>query len=145
MTKRSVVIAVRACSLALLLGACSKSERPAPAPAAATQPAATQPATTQPTAKGPDDARSLIAAGAVVIDVRTTGEYADGHLPNATNIPVEEMSTRLDEVAKLTGNDKTRPIVVYCESGSRASNAKRQLDTIGYSRVVNGGGLDDLQ
>lgn len=137
----AVVIATRAVWLALVLGACSRSEPPAPT--AAPAPAATQPSTSK--AKDPAAARTMIASGAVVLDVRTADEYAEEHLPTAVNIPIQELSTRLDEVARLTGNDKARPVVVYCAAGPRAAKAKSQLDAAGYSNVVNGGGLEDLQ
>ena len=131
MTSRGLRIAL-CCAL---LGACSKSEPtsspPPPIPAS--------------TAKQPDAARTLIASGAVVIDVRTADEYAEEHLPNAVNIPVQDVSSRLGEIATLVANDKTRPIVVYCAAGARAAKAKAQLDAAGYSQVVNGGGLDDLR
>lgn len=124
----------------ILLGGCSKSEPPPPQPSSSAPAAA-------PTArsKDPDAARKLIGEGAVVIDVRTTGEYAEEHLPSAVNIPVQDFSARIGEVAKLVANDKARPIVVYCAAGSRAAKAKGQLDAAGYSHVVNGGGLDDLR
>lgn len=96
-------------------------------------------------AKQPDVARQLIASGAVVIDVRSAEEYAEGHLPNAVNIPVHDLKARLDEVAKLVGEDKARSIVVYCAAGGRAAKAKVQLDAAGYEHVVNGGGFDDLR
>lgn len=96
-------------------------------------------------AKDPAAARKLIAAGAVVLDVRTPDEYGFGHLDNASNIPVDQLATRLPEVARLTGADTTRPIVVYCASGRRAAKAKRALDQAGYTNVVNGGDLDDLR
>lgn len=95
--------------------------------------------------KDPEAARKLIAAGAVVVDVRTTDEFADEHLPAATNIPVQELGTRMTEVDKLVGSDKSRPIVVYCASGRRAGKAKAQLEAAGYTHVVNGGGFDDLR
>jgi phage shock protein E len=120
-----------------LLGACSKSEPPAPA--------AAPPAAPTKKIKDPEAARKLIGSGAVVIDVRTPDEYAEGHVPNAVNIPVQEMSSRLDDVAKLVANDRARPIVVYCARGGRAATAKEQLDAAGYAHVVNGGGFDDLR
>jgi phage shock protein E len=120
-------------AVALSAVGCSKSESPPPAPAPASS------------AKDPAAARKKIATGATVIDVRTTDEYADDHLPNATNIPVQELSTRLADVDKLVHGDKSRPIVVYCASGGRAGKAKAMLDAAGYTNVVNGGGLDDLQ
>ena len=97
------------------------------------------------TAKDPAAARARIAAGAVVIDVRTPGEFAEGHLPQAVNIPVEELATRTGEVAALAGGDKAQPVVVYCASGNRARGAVTMLSAAGHADVVNGGGLDDLQ
>jgi phage shock protein E len=87
----------------------------------------------------------MIANGAVVIDVRTSEEFAGEHLPSATNIPVQELGARLSDVANLVAGDKAKPIVVYCASGGRAGKAKRALEDAGYTNVVNGGGLDDLQ
>lgn len=126
----------RSAVLALALVACSKSE-PTPAP----KPAAQAPAKTI----EPQHARELISHGAVVVDVRTPDEFADGHLANATNIPVQEFATRIAEVDKLVAGDRTRPVVVYCAAGSRAAKAKAQLDAAGYTQVVNGGGYDDLR
>jgi phage shock protein E len=116
----------------LAITGCSHPSQ-APAPAADVTPA-----------KDPAAARSLIASGAAVIDVRTADEYADTHLPNAVNIPVEEMPGRLAEVSTLVEGNKARPIVVYCASGGRAATAKHLLDEAGYAKVVNGGGLNDL-
>jgi phage shock protein E len=118
---------------AICFGGCSRSESPPPAP------------TTTSTRKDPAAARRLVAAGATVIDVRTADEYADEHVPHAINIPVQELPTRLPEVAELVAGDKARPIVVYCAAGSRAAKAKTTLEAAGYSMVVNGGGLDDLR
>jgi phage shock protein E len=134
----------------LALFACSKSEPPAPssptpAPTASSPSPAVPPPTAASATKDPETARKLIAEGALVFDVRTQQEYAEGHLANATNIPVDEFAARLDEVGKLVGPDKSRPVVVYCAAGKRAAKAKAQLDAAGYTHVVNGGGLDDLQ
>ena len=121
--------------LVLALGGagCSRSE-----------PARTEPPAAAP-AKDPQAARALIKSGAVVLDVRTPEEYAGGHLPGAVNVPVQELERRLPDVEALVGGDKARPIVVYCGSGNRDGKAKRALEAAGHSRVVNGGGLDDLQ
>lgn len=120
----------------VLTAACSKSER-APEPAAAPAAAAAK--------KDPAAAKQLIAAGAVVLDVRTPEEYAEAHLPAATNVPVDGFADHLADVEKLAGGDKSKPIVVYCAAGARAAKAKRVLDDAGYTKVVNGGGLDDLR
>jgi len=87
----------------------------------------------------------LIGSGATTIDVRTTEEFADGHVPTAINMPVEEFSTHLAEIDKLVAGDHSRPVVVYCASGMRAAKAKTELEAAGYSHVVNGGGYDSLR
>ena len=122
---------------ALALPACSKSEAPPPAK--------TQTHTQASAKKDPAAARKLIAAGAVVLDVRTNSEFAEEHLPTASNIPVQELGARMSDVDKLTGSDKSRAIVVHCASGGRAAKAKTELEAAGYTNVVNGGGLDDLR
>jgi phage shock protein E len=129
------MIAMRiALAVAVALAGCSKSEPPQPQPAPVTK-----------STKDPEAARKLISAGAVVLDVRTADEYAEAHLPNAVNVPVQEMSSRLGDVEGLVAGDKARSIVVYCAAGGRAAKAKAQLEAAGYSHVVNGGGLDDLR
>lgn len=121
--------------VAVLLAACSKSESP---PAATQAPAKTS-------SKDPQAARTLIAKGAVVLDVRTPEEFASGHLPTATNIPVQDVPARITDIDKLTGGDKAKPIVTYCASGARSAKAKEALEAAGYTNVVNGGGYDDLE
>ena len=88
---------------------------------------------------------ALIRSGATTIDVRTTEEFADGHVPTAINMPVEEFSTHLAEIDKLVAADHSRPVVVYCASGMRAAKVKTELEAAGYSHVVNGGGYDSLR
>lgn len=69
--------------------------------------------------------------GALLLDVRTPHEYAQGHLSNAINIPVQELPGRLGEL----GDDRTRPVVVYCQSGSRSAAAARSLQAAGFTSV----------
>lgn len=118
-------------ALALALTACSKEP--------ADKPHATAPAAV---AKDPAAAKKLIADGATVVDVRTPAEFESGHLAQATNIPLDQFPQRLAEVS---AGDKAKPVVVYCAKGGRAAKAKAQLEAAGYTNVVNGGGLDDLQ
>ncbi len=80
-----------------------------------------------------------IAQGAVVVDVRTKGEFASGAYPKAKNIPLDALADRLGELPK------DKPIVVYCASGGRASEAARILSGAGFADVVNAGGLSDLR
>ena len=76
---------------------------------------------------------------ATIVDVRTPGEYLDGHYPGALNIPLNELPQRLGEVREL----KT-PIVAYCRSGARSGMAVSLLKENGLNEVYNGGGLYDL-
>lgn len=66
----------------------------------------------------PRDARQLVAQGAVLLDVRSPHEFATVHLPQAVNIPVDQLDARLDEVRQFA-----RPVVVYCASGMRSNKA----------------------
>jgi phage shock protein E len=80
-----------------------------------------------------------IKAGAKIVDVRTPMEFADGHFPNAVNIPVDQVQRRIHEFG-----DKQKPIVVHCASGSRSAHAARILTSEGYTDVTNAGGLRDM-
>jgi phage shock protein E len=134
---------MRTLLLVVALAGCSKTSE---APTAGAPPAApAAPAAPARAAKDPETARKWIASGAVVVDVRTPAEYGDGHLPQATNIPIQEFAQRLGDVDKLVAGDKARQVVVYCAAGKRAAKAKEQLEAAGYSQVVNGGGYDDLR
>jgi phage shock protein E len=78
------------------------------------------------------DAHRLVAAGALLLDVRTRAEFGVGHLPGAVNVPVQELGTRLDEVGS-----RTRAIVVYCASGVRSTMAAASLRRAGFEQVIN--------
>jgi len=120
--------------LALALASCSKSE-----------PAKSEHHMAGTVDKDPATARSLIASGATVLDVRTPEEFAGGHVASATNLPVDDVTARMAEVDKLVAGDKTKPVVVYCARGGRAQKAKETLEAAGYTHVVNGGGYSDLK
>ena len=78
--------------------------------------------------------------GATVIDVRSSWEFADGHVNDAINIPLEEITTRIDEINELQG-----PYLLYCRSGNRSGMACSILQQSGVTEVYNGGGLADMQ
>ena len=80
-------------------------------------------------------------ADAAWIDVRTPGEYASGHLPQAQLIPFDAIEVG---VAKLD-LAKGTPIYLYCAAGGRADKARRILLARGYTNVTNLGGLDDAR
>ncbi len=110
--------------------ACAPSAPSAPASKAAPEPA---PSAT-------DDLASLLADGEVLLlDVRTPGEFAGGHIPGAVNVPLAE----LQRAAKLIGR-KDRPVVVYCLSGGRSGRAEAKLRAEGFTRLRNGGGVGAL-
>ena len=81
-----------------------------------------------------------INQGALLVDVRTQGEFDQGHLPGAKLIPVNEVQQRIAEF----GDDKNRPIVVYCKSGGRSGRAQSMLQEAGFTDVTNGGGYSSL-
>lgn len=74
------------------------------------------------------------------IDVRSEGEYAEGHLVEAVNIPYREIKRRIFEVT----DDKQAEIKLYCGSGRRAGIAKAALEQLGYENVSNEGGYQDI-
>lgn len=75
------------------------------------------------------------------IDVRTAEEYASGHVEQASNIPYEQITARIDEIT----SDKDDLIYVYCRSGRRSGIAREALMDAGYTNVVNLGGYQDAQ
>ncbi|AOE84821.1 rhodanese-like domain-containing protein [Pseudomonas sp. TCU-HL1] len=98
-----------------------------------------------PAAAGDTDQAAAVEAmqqpNAVLIDVRTLEEVAEGAIPGARNIGYEQIGQRIAEVAP----DKDTPIVLYCRSGRRSGIAQDSLQVLGYSRVINGGGYLDLK
>ena len=76
---------------------------------------------------------------AVLLDVRRPDEYAAGHIPNAINVPNESIGT--DEIPELP--DKDQLIMVYCRSGRRSKEASEKLVKLGYTNIVEFGGILD--
>jgi rhodanese-related sulfurtransferase len=79
--------------------------------------------------------------GALLIDARTPAEYAGGHIEGAINVPHDQVPGRLAEILALQGGDRTKPIVVYCQSGRRSGLAKSALVQDGFEAVTNLGGI----
>ena len=86
-------------------------------------------------------AHAEVPADAVWIDVRTPTEYAQGHLPQASNIPFDGIVVGVAGL-KLP---KDSPIYLYCASGGRAGKARQSLMDDGYTNVTNAGGLEDAK
>ena len=74
--------------------------------------------------------------GAVLLDVRTPGEYREGHIPGSKNVPLQS----IDKVADMIDN-KATPIFVHCLSGARSRQATAVLQQMGYTKVKNIGGI----
>ncbi|TXI84512.1 MAG: rhodanese-like domain-containing protein [Crocinitomicaceae bacterium] len=83
------------------------------------------------------DFKELIKNGAVIIDVRSKGEFQGGHIRGAINIPLDRIQS---EASKLK---KDKAIITCCASGMRSSSAKSLLQAKGFE-VYNGGGWSSL-
>ena len=91
----------------------------------------------------PDQAKlawPIIDSGALLIDVRSKEEFDKGHIDGAINIDWDNTNALMEAI----GDDKQRPVVVYCRSGNRSGKAKFALDKKGYSGIFNATGLEDL-
>ena len=76
---------------------------------------------------------TMIKEGALLLDVRTPGEFELGHVNGSVNIPLDRLGL------SLAGLNKMKNIIVYCQSGGRSSMAKSILEQNGFTRVINGG------
>lgn len=77
----------------------------------------------------------------LIIDVRTPLEWDQGHLQNAQHIEWQDMG---EKITSVTSN-KDETIYVYCRTGNRSGKAKEILDQLGYSNVINAGGVNEAQ
>lgn len=82
----------------------------------------------------------LVKEGAIILDVRSKGEFAGGHIKGSINISVDQLKNSLDKL-----KDKNKVIITCCASGMRSASAKAILSTKGYTRVYNGGSWYSLQ
>lgn len=79
----------------------------------------------------PDEAQQQVGAGAALVDVRTTIEFADGHIDGSINIPVADLRRRMGEI------DASRGVVLYCRSGARSARAAGMLRKAGIEGVYD--------
>ena len=77
----------------------------------------------------------------IILDVRRPDEYAEGHIPGAINVPNEEIGTA--EISELP--DKSQMILVYCRSGRRSKEASEKLVKLGYTNIVEFGGIQEYK
>lgn len=86
------------------------------------------------------DYKELVAQGAVIVDVRTKGEYLSGHINKSLNIPVDTIQAQLKQF-----KSKNQVIITCCASGMRSGTAASILKSNGYNNVYNGGGWSSLK
>ena len=84
------------------------------------------------------DLKGIIKEGAFLADVRTPGEFAEGHVKGSVNIPLDSVASRLSQFK----NKKN--IIVFCRSGNRSGQAKSILEQNGFTNVINGGTWDQV-
>ncbi len=85
------------------------------------------------------DLGEVIARGGVIIDVRTTGEYAGGHVKGSMNIPLNALSAQMQKLKR------DKPVITCCASGMRSGSAKSMLQANGFTEVYNGGSWMNLK
>jgi phage shock protein E len=88
---------------------------------------------------GGADLSEVITKDAFLVDVRTSGEYASGHIKGSVNIPLDRVESNIQ---KFKGKDN---IVVFCRSGNRSGQARSILEAHGIKGVTNGGSIDNVR
>ena len=76
--------------------------------------------------------------GALVIDARTTTEFASGHLPNAINLPLDEIESTVPRRVR----NRDQALLLHCQSGMRSGVARKKLIALGYANVFNLGSYE---
>ncbi|MEZ4458941.1 MAG: rhodanese-like domain-containing protein [bacterium] len=131
---------VRMILIVTLLAACESKPVDAPAPTEAAPAASADAAKPEPfSSVSGAQARTIVASGGKLVDVRTPEEFASGHIDGAINIPVQDLAARKGEL------DATQPTVVYCASGRRSAAAMDMLKGSGFAAVYNAGGISNLR
>ena len=89
----------------------------------------------------PEDAKKMLESEnpPALIDVREPDEFASGHIPNAVNVPLGDV---VNGVIRL-GIPKDQPVMVYCRTGRRSSEAASKLQGAGYQKIYDLGGITD--
>lgn len=84
------------------------------------------------------DYKELVKNGAQIIDVRSRGEYASGHVKGSINLPLNELASSTNKIKKNV------PLITCCASGMRSASGKSTLISMGFKEVHNGGGWMSL-
>lgn len=87
----------------------------------------------------PVNFRELVSNGAVIIDVRSAGEYKAGHIQGSRNYPLDNIRGKIAELKKMS-----KPVITVCRSGTRSGIAKGILQSAGIE-VYNGGAWTSLE
>ncbi len=74
-----------------------------------------------------------------VVDVRTSQEFAEGHVPGSINIPLDQLPRRVEEFRTMA-----KPLILCCRSGVRSENALRYLQQQGITELSNGGSWQEV-
>lgn len=85
------------------------------------------------------DYADLMKNGAIILDVRSKGEFQNGHIRDAINISVDTLSKNLNKL------NKNKPIITCCASGMRSASARSILKSNGFTEVYNGGSWMSLK
>jgi rhodanese-related sulfurtransferase len=80
------------------------------------------------------DFAQLVKDGALILDVRTAGEFGNGHINGSVNVPLNKMPHYLPKL-----KDKKKTIIVCCASGSRSAQAMGVLQYNGFTNIYDGG------
>jgi len=87
----------------------------------------------------PENLKSILGNGAIIVDVRTTEEFRSGHIEGALNVPLDRLKASLGDLKK-----HGKPVIVCCMSGTRSAMALNLLSQAGIE-AYNGGGWDALK
>lgn len=140
MRGRLVAVVTLALTGALALAACSSAPAESEDASMNASGSSTAPSTSAYAKITADEAQAMMDAGSpTIVDVRTAQEYAEGHVPGAINIPVENIGS--DKPAELADTDAD--LIVYCRTGVRSKQASDKLVELGYQHVNDMGGIVD--
>ena len=81
----------------------------------------------------PVNYKELVSNGAIIVDVRSAGEYKTGHIHGSKNFPLDKIRSKVSDLKKLN-----KPVITVCQSGARSGMAKGILKSAGLE-VYNGG------
>jgi rhodanese-related sulfurtransferase len=88
-----------------------------------------------------EEAQAHLAAGALVVDVRTPAEFSDQNLPTAINVPLSNLTSEIEKHAP----DKSTVVLLHCRSGRRSEIAESELRAMGYDKAFNIGGFESAR